>query len=200
MPERPTLPTGDEGDLVTVRARFWEWATLSPQLQKEIQQVLWGDGKDIMPESNGTYAFKPGAVSRDLGGKMAREWVREKASFVRTCVSGVAEVPGLGERRFSACPDENPGYEGHGAYVQWKVSLARVLMLSDPQFTATIKRPAGCEIIYWANTRDGGQTGHLSTRGNASGENEVVALLERRGERVINLNFVLRCDGRLMGG
>lgn len=177
---------------IIYRIRFWEWDSLSPALQKEILRVIRGHD-DVPGESNWTYSFNPGAVSRDLGDKMVAEWRNGNAKFIGTCVTGVARVPGLlGMQSFSACPGQNPGNERQGAYVQWLSSKSQGLALADPQFTAQISRPNGCQLIYWANPKDGGATGYLSTRGNVSGENEVRRLIAS-GTPAINLNFVLRC-------
>ena len=82
-------------DCVTFRVFFWEEATLSPSLRKDILDIA-------SRESNATYAFARGAVSRNLGRDIRTEWQKGTARTVSKPVSGTATIPGLGTDSFTA--------------------------------------------------------------------------------------------------
>lgn len=176
---------------VTFRVRFWDYDTLPSDLQHEVLAIMRGDGADVPGESNFTAAFARGAVSRNLDSALIDSWRRGGARTIPACVTGRAIVPGLiGWQGFSACRGQNVKAPSE-TYVEWVVDRALAAGTHNPTMQVWIMRPAGYEIVYWANKRDGGARGFLSTRGEESGENEILSFLRRNG-RDGNINFILR--------
>jgi len=191
-------PVYAQGSDVTLRANFWRLESLPPSLQIKVLNVA-------SRESNETYPFQDGAVSRDLYGELVESWRAGGATTISRCIAGEALVPGMGATRqsFSACPGQNQGRKE--VYVEWKIPLHNVLNEEDPKFEVLAKTPAGCRMVYWSNTKDGGVTGFLSTRGNKFG-NELRYIFEKTSSRIVNVNFILSCPlivsraGELMEG
>ncbi len=137
-------------------------------------------------ESNQTYPFDPGAVSRNLGGEMIEEWRVGKARTVSTPLTGRALVPGMeGWQNFAAVQGQNPSNPKE-IYMEWKFSRTAILALANPVFRVELQNiPTSCQLIYW-------RTGYLDTRGNSAGENEVMRSVQS-GSPGFNLNFALAC-------
>lgn len=169
-------PSYAEEDEYFFRARFWEWDSFSPGLKKRINQIT-------TEESRATYAFEEGAVSRDLGGTMMREWQQGTATTIVRCVTGSATFPG-GGFRFEACPGDNVQYP-HLTYMEVRVPRSQVLNHPDPQLAVSVDVPKGCAPAYHVR---------LTTRKNVDGVNELHADLQT-GSEGMNLNFILNCPG-----
>ncbi len=175
---------------LTLQVIAWDAKTLSPSLLQQINEI----GKS---ESNATYAFSPGAVSRDLHSLLMDEWQRTKggARGIRVPVSGMVYGHPAGPERFTMTPGKS-GTNPELTYYTWVLSAQKVRDFPDPQWSIQMATPKGCQMVYPQPER----RGVLSTRSRKdSGENELHAFIDRNKDKVLmpraTMHYVFRCGG-----
>lgn len=129
----------NDKSLLCLRVRFWDWSSIPSELQKEIQRVNAN-------ESDLTYPFKDGAVSRDLNDKLIESFKKGAATTIGRCITAEVKMPGSERQQVQACPGDHSKYP---KLVFWEAAVDRELMrASSARFEVVPIAPEGCSIVY----------------------------------------------------
>lgn len=123
-----------------LRVRPWLWESFPPDLQKRIREINEG-------ESDATYAFDKGAISRDLNSSLISLWKQGKASTVRIPVTFEVKYPGSVKwEGVTAKPGDHPK---HPELVYWEKKIQRAKALkTSSQFAVRLEDQGGCRVLY----------------------------------------------------
>jgi len=176
-PEKPRDP-------YEVLVRFWEWSTIPKPLQDRIKAVNRN-------ESDATYPFEDGAVSRDLDKDLFESWKNKQARTVGKCVFARAHLPGdLGRETIKACPGDHADYPKE---VYWKRHIERAIALDDnAQFAVVPVAQPSCSVVYPRVDPDRREH-YLSSRPGELRESA------ESGSPGMNFNVILDCPSASKG-
>ncbi|MEX0917313.1 MAG: hypothetical protein WDZ90_02225 [Candidatus Paceibacterota bacterium] len=169
------------------RVRPWEYDSLSAELKEALAEVTSYEGDE-------SYAFDPGAFSRDYGAALVASWKRGGATTVDR------EIP-----MEVSYPDPRRGGQVRGKVfasqwdarnpelIYWEAIVPRGDLGQDPYFEVILSdRPNGCAVLYpRIDPADGKRRLAYKTEGEV-GENELLEMFAT-GENVANVNVVIDC-------
>ncbi len=179
----PSLPSvrSEVGtkDPYAIVVRFWDEKSIPENLMKKVLEVN-------SQESNLTYPFKDGAVSRDLDKELYSSFKRKEATTIKRCISAKVFLPkDFGTGTFRSCPGEHSDYP---RLVYLELKLDRDMVLSkDAQFAVVPEAPLGCKVVYPRFQKNGGGY-YLSSR---PGELRASAM---KGSPGMNFNTIISCS------
>ncbi len=164
-------------DPYEIVVRFWDERSIPESLMERIREVN-------SQESDLTYPFKSGSVSRDLDKELYTSFKRGQATTIKRCISAKVFLPeDFGIGTFRSCPGEHSDYP---RLVYLELKLDRDMVLSEnAQFAVVPEAPLGCRVVYPRFQE--GRGNYLSSR---LGELRASAL---KGSHGMNFNTIVSC-------